>query len=748
MTLRISLLGPLRVERDGQPLPERAWRSRQERRLFTALLIAGGGTVPASRLIEWLWPSAEPDHAATTLRSAISSIRRTLDPGAPRASERYIATRPGGYAWARPADAWVDLEVLLGAGEPPHSDAALEQAALLYRGDLLEDEPDAPWALGQREQARSRALAAIEELAQRLLASGSLPRAIRYAQRGLEIDPLHEPICRILMRAEGLAGDIAAALHSYERFRLRLDHELGASPSPQTQALHAGILRGELDAPFGLAPAQDGARAPARARHRSSALAAAAPPLVGREGELAQLRGWIAALERRAGGVVTLVGEAGIGKSRLLAEVADEAERRGMQPIVVRCTLAQRGLPLAALAEALRPLLRIAPEPLLRRLPGTALAQLAELIPSIRDRMPGLIVLPQLPPEDARARLIEGAVELGLALSRIAPLVVCIDDAQWADPAQLASAALLARRAAGRPVLLVLAYRAEELAESPALHALLRELGREMRLRPLILGPLAPAAVEELLAAPPHAEELSHQLAAQSAGNPLLLQVALQTFLEAHGLRSLDQLPPAAAAGLALPELASSAAIRDLIGARLDRLPEAARLLLEQIAILGRPVSLDLVEQLGGEPALSHAQLLLSRHFLVEGEHERLEIAHQSVRAITLALLGSPHLRLLHRQAAHALISLYPGDPTRAAEIAAHLRHAGRSYDSELLRYALLAGDHAERLLGYQDALGWYAAAVSAAVRLGERADPGLARQAQAAHQRVLRTMPGAEAVL
>src|SRR3982750_3147854 len=98
--LHIFLLGPLVIQRSGQVLPDSAWRSRQERRLLLILLAARGARVPADRLLDWLWPDADHAAGATTLRSAISGLRHTLeDAGGARASSRYILTRSGGYAW-------------------------------------------------------------------------------------------------------------------------------------------------------------------------------------------------------------------------------------------------------------------------------------------------------------------------------------------------------------------------------------------------------------------------------------------------------------------------------------------------------------------------------------------------------------------------------------------------------------------------------------------------------------------------
>jgi DNA-binding SARP family transcriptional activator len=749
MVLRIALLGPLHIERDGALLPEREWHSRQERRLLVALLSARAMPIPASRLIEWFWPTADPETAAVTLRSAISSLRRTLASGVGRASSQYIQTRAGGYAWNHSADAWIDLEAFYAgveSNDPLRTEADLERAIALYRGDLYEDELDAPWLFAVRGQVRERFLRAATELAERQIRRAAFLEAIRTAQRGLAFDPLCEPLCRALMQSQTLIGDVAAALQCYERFRVALDHELGASPSALTRTLHAAILRGEIEPELHPAPELGLREHPIRKQPRHVHMAD--PPLLGRENELAQIRAWMIALERRQGGVIALVGEAGIGKSRLLAEVTREAHQRGAQPIGLRCTVIERGMPFAALIEALRPLIRAAPDAFLRRLPRTALAQLAELIPALAERVRDLPTLAALPPAESRSRLLEGIVELAIALSRLAPLVICCDDAQWADDGSLAALSRLSKQSPRRALLIVLAYRAEELAESPALHALLRELGRDMLLRPLLLGPLNDQAAIELLAGPAHQrterlELLAQRLAATSAGNPLLLHVAAQSLLEGYGVRSLAALPAQIDVHAPLPDPWSAPPIRDLIGARLDRLPAAARVLLEQVAILGRSVSLDLIEALGDAAALDHAQLLLDRQFLLDIGGERLDFVYDTVRATIIALLGSPRRRLLHRQAAQALIALHGPIPERAPEIAHHLTQSGRGVEPQLLHYATVAADHMRLSLGYREALVWYDTALSAVAGLGVLAPVALIERASVGRAEVLALLQG-----
>jgi DNA-binding SARP family transcriptional activator len=746
--LRIALLGPLAVTRGGQPILDGAWRSRQERRLLGVLLAARGARVSAERLIDWLWPEAAPEAAAITLRSSVSGLRRTLDPGAGgRASTRYILTQPGGYAWNSASGAWVDVEEFLALTEDRGSriedgrsviyprSSRLEQAIALYRGEFLADEPHAPWAARLRETLRERFLALVAELAELRIVDGAFAAAIELAERGLEHDRLREPLHRALMGAYARMGDVAGALRAYERYRQLLDEELGAVPAPETQALHAAILRGEEMLKVSRPETRDKRQetrdgsflGPSLLSPVSGLPVSRSGPFVGRAAELAVLRVCVAELRERRGGSVALIGEAGIGKTRLAEEALRLAQEAGALTIWLRCAPLERDLPFAPLGEALRSVLRTAPEALLLRLPESALAQAAELLPVLRERLPDLPLLPDAPPAERRNRMLDGLVGLALALARSTPLVICCDDAQWADEATLAALGRLARHAPRHGLLLILAYRADELTENPALHMLLRTLGREMLLRPLLLHRFDDGEVAQFLAdlaeaRPDQVAWLAPHLAASSGGNPLFLSVAVQSLLEARGVPSLAALLPDLPAGAALPDLAGAPRIRDLVLGRVERLPAPARELLEQLAVIGRPVSLDLIEQVGGAPALTAAQTLLERQLLAEGLDGRLLVGHDLVRSIVAGAIASPRRRLLHRQAADAIAALHGDRPEHAAELAFHYSQAGQGADAAVLHYAVIAGDAARRAFGYHAALGHYGAALRAAERLGARA--------------------------
>ncbi|MEM8529246.1 MAG: AAA family ATPase [Chloroflexota bacterium] len=743
--LEIALLGPLVVHHNGTRLPDSAWRSRQQRRLLTILLTSRGNSVPAERLIEWLWPEAEPHTVSTTLRSSISHLRHMLEPDKPpRASSRYIVTRHGSYAWNTDSDAWIDVDDFMSnlqaAGSDPNRTneerftanhihnlspkdeeyqiATLTRAIELYRGDYLEDELDSPWSIAERERLREAYLHALQTLVELHIARGEYAIAISLAQQGLMRDPLRELLYRLLMRAQALAGDNAGALRSYERYRNDLSEALGAEPSLQTRELHSAILRGEEETIRGEKGLYLASSRPALMTPRTAPL-----PFVGRTRELRSLREWIGTFVQGNGGVITIVGEAGIGKTRLVEEGRQLAIAQGALVITVRAAALERVLPFAQLSEALRPLIRAAPESLLRRLPSTAVAQVAELLPILRERIPDLPPPLSVSPTERHEQLLDGLVDIALAIARQQPLVLVCDDAQWIDEATLTTLGRLARRAARRSLLVILAYRSEELGENPALHTLLRTLGRENLLRPLLLTRFTPKDIAHLLAELSHAEptqltNTAERLATRTSGNPLFVIVAIQSLLEDHNVTSLTSLLPEIDS-VPIPELTTAPQIRDIMLSRLERLAEEARLLLEQLAIIGRPVSLDLVEQLAGTDALDLANTLLQRGLLIENPGGRLELGHDLMRSVIVASLSSPRRRQLHRHAAEAIANIHHTKSEYAAELAFHFHKSGRGTEANTLHYAVIAGDQARRAFGYAQALNHYDLALQSAQSLG-----------------------------
>ncbi|HSC64401.1 MAG TPA: AAA family ATPase, partial [Caldimonas sp.] len=284
-------------------------------------VVALAGPIQSDHLAALLWPSAATRQADTSLRQRLFRLRR--DTGMALVSSGALMSLASGIE--------DDLAATL---EKIGSDEHAGRAELL--GDLdFDDLPDlAAWVGAQREHWRVRRDAALAAAAAACEQDGAIARGLVYAQRLVESDPLGEHAQRRVMRLHYLRGDRAAAIAAFERFEQRLKDEQGTPPSAETIELLATIERGA-------------AALPAR-RAVVPASLLRPPRLVGRERELAALhRAWSS---RR---VFLLVGEAGIGKSRLLQEFS--AGRTGV--VAVRARPGDAGITYAVLARLLRALL-------------------------------------------------------------------------------------------------------------------------------------------------------------------------------------------------------------------------------------------------------------------------------------------------------------------------------------------------------------------------------------------------------
>jgi DNA-binding SARP family transcriptional activator len=242
--LRIQLLGRFEVWRGSTPIPAAEWRGQKTRDLLKILLLGRGHYLAKDQLIEWLWPGADPQAAENNLRSAVSDLRRLLEPDLARGrASAFIATRRDGYCFNLDAGDWVDV---LEFERAVRSSSRAEWEATLqaYPGDLLEEDPYAEWASAERARLRGLRLDLLGRVAEAALAEADWSPALNAAEQGLALDPSRETLWRALMRAHLLHGDRAAALAAFDRCRAALARDLGTDPLPETNALHQQILRG------------------------------------------------------------------------------------------------------------------------------------------------------------------------------------------------------------------------------------------------------------------------------------------------------------------------------------------------------------------------------------------------------------------------------------------------------------------------------------------------------------------------
>ncbi len=399
---------------------------------FVALAGSRGRSVRRDDVAFSLWPDRAEDGARRALTSALYRLRRLIPGSAPWlvAERESLAIR----------GAWLDTDAFATLAES--TDPADWRAALdLYTGDLLPS-VDAEWAERPRAILRERFVKVLSAVTADREAAGDLAAALAWARRLVAADPLDEPAHQAVMRLYARQDHHAAALDHFDGLAKRLEAELGVDPLPATRSL-AEQIRSEL----ALA---------GRTVVASSSL------LIGRDDERSMLLTLLDLAASGKGSLVVLLGEAGIGKSRLLQEVEVSAEWRGWQIAYGRGEQFGSPAPFAPLGEALRA--AAAPprrEHLQRVVEPHWLATGATLIP-------GLATPDGAWRAEASVAHLGRAVEEVLAgLGRLAPQLILLDDVQWADEATWALLDGLRPALTSMPVLIIASGRIDELRQQP-----------------------------------------------------------------------------------------------------------------------------------------------------------------------------------------------------------------------------------------------------------------------------------------
>jgi predicted ATPase len=571
----------------------------------------------------------------------------------------------------------------------------------------------------QREYWHLRTSELFERLSHLQFEAGELEAAIETVSRWLVLAPLHEDAYRRLMRLHFAAGDRAAALRTYDTCRARLATDMQTEPTPETVALAS---RMRAVAP----PPRKQMSMPPTALSLATLLDG---PLLGRTAEVSTLIKLYHSAQRGQTQVVLLEGEVGIGKTRLATEFLAWAEIEGADVLQGQAFETGGQLPYWPVIEALRPRIERenAPDDLLS---DTWLAELARLLPELCDRYPDLPV-PTGDRSVARTRLFEAMARLGQALAARAPLVLFIDDAQWADAASLDVLHYLARRFAESqtPALLLLALRMGEREIPPGLAEWRTGMERAVPLTHLPLGPLSAEDILRLLQAfggkggqdgrgSADLERFGQWLFAETEGQPFYVIEMLKVLLE----RSVLASHPNEEGGWTIDFTAvmeHEAVVRgffppsvhEVIVARLERLTPNASALLVAGAVLGQGITFEYmcqVADLAEQDGLAALDEVLHSHLLHESEREggrvtdeRYVFAHAKIRAVVYAEAGEAKRSIFHRRALEALQAAAP-----AAELAYHALAAGLAEPA--FRWSLAAGDEAMRVVAVRDAIALY----------------------------------------
>ncbi len=426
-------------------------------------------------------------------------------------------------------------------------------------------------------------------------------------------------------------------------------------------------------------------------------------PFVGRASERAVLRAALATAAAGHGRIVLLAGEPGIGKTWLAEAFAGWAREAGAEVLAGRCFEGSGAPAFWPWTQVLRAYASTREaENLLAEL-GSDAADVAAMLPDLRERLPALRTVPAGEGDQARFRFFDAVTRVFLRSAARRLLVIVLDDLHGADVSSLRLLQFLTRELRAARVVVVATLRDVALVPGHPLAETLGELVREQVSEVLELGGLGQDEVAELMThmggtAPPAA--LAARVHARTEGNPLYV---------VEVVRALARGGVDAAAGgtLAIP-----ATVRMAIGRHLGALSAAAQTTLTQAALFGREFATDAVARAGGWPidaVLAHVDEAVTGRIVaaLPGRPGRYGFAHALFFETLVEALGEARRVALHRRAALALAA-YPGGG-HASEIAHHWVAAGPAGDpAEAVAWAQRAGDEARRVLAYEEAAHWY----------------------------------------
>ncbi|MBE9029014.1 AAA family ATPase [filamentous cyanobacterium LEGE 11480] len=696
LTLRISLLGGFSLIYGDQPLSTiTAGRSQ---RLLAYLMLYRAKAQPRERVAFQIWPDSNEAQARANLRKELSRLRRGLP-----ADEEWLWTDTKLLQWRPKGDYSLDIEAFEVAAAQVAATANqatrrsnLEQAINLYRGDLLPNFDD-DWVFPERERLRQLYSRSLEQLTSLLEAQQEYPLALTHAQQMLRLDELNEAAYCTLMRLYGLMGDRSNALQMYHQCMTILREELGIDPSTTTRKLYEQLLCDD-DVPTSTGNAVANRplnTTPETATTQISSLAisqshVAQFPLVGRELEWSALRQWSNPTLKhpdqvnasQSANVMLLVGEPGIGKTRLMEELQATAQANQAQVLWAQGFAAEMMRPYGIWIDALRSA-GMVPD-----------VNDVSVSPELRFLLPELGQPPLTPPDPSQ--LLDAVVQLLVERAKQAPLVMILDDIQWFDEASSTLMHYAIRLLRPLPVLFACTARPREMEDNMTMQRVFQALRREQKLQRIDLEPL-------------DREQTADLIRSTQAVDPadLSLEIVNQVFIDSGGnpLFTLE-----IARALAQQQTGQTNNIEALIQDRLQLLDDDAQAVLPWAAALGRSFNPSTIAQVANYPlaTLLGAIEELEQQSIIRPSatvaHERdYDFAHDIVRRVVYQQLSAPRRQLVHLQISQQLQAHHAQDPSMAGDIA---HHAALGGEQAVAAAAYLgAAEHGLRLFAYTDAL-------------------------------------------
>lgn len=723
-TLEVSLFGGFQLRRGDRlvpPMPSRAARS-----LFAYLAVDRGTRHPRERLASLFWPDLPPSRARRRLSHTLWQVQDALHELEGDAS--YLEVTADTLAFAPDAPCRVDVEAFEAGLEQARSRRGsqtqrvrdltdLEATVELYRGEFLAGQTD-DWVAEVQERLHHAYVEALGWLVGLAKSHGAFDDALMYARRLTNEDPLREDGHREVMRLSVLLGRPNDAVRQYERCREVLADELGTEPSAATEDLFARIERQQrlaraapTDSATDTGPLADRVLLIGRERERDIGVTVLERALAGR------------------GGTLLVEGDPGVGTSRLLAEIAEDAGWRAFSAIRVACPASEHAVPYGVVCELLNAVLTpLRLEQLRPRVAPVWLAEAATLVPILARAVPaGRVTSTSLRSDASAQRMRDALTQVVLGLVAIEPLAMIVDNAHGSDVESLAVLGSVADELADRRAVLVIGYRGDEARGNEGVWSALRGIDRRARPERLVLGPLDAFSTGELVRVLARGRMVGPgavaRLQRETGGNPLFIVEMVRALAEDDLLHTLED-------GDEVPVTGS---IRALALQRLGRLSRDAREVLDVAAVAGGELDLEVLaaaSELPREVVVDAAGVLVRRSLLVE-TRDAFMFRHDLVRRVAVDALTPGGRRALHHRIAEVLEEREPDAVERLAHHFLHAELPGRAAG-----YLHRAGRNAAAVHAYTTADQRY----RLAIEHGARGPVSIARRSEllAEHETVL----------
>ena len=696
----IRVLGRFSVEADGRPVIDRSWSRRKAQAVIKLLALRRDHAAHLEELVELLWPEMEPSAAQNNLHKNLHHIRSAV---ANKGIESPLVSLKGEMVELAPgvqvdADEFRDKARAALAGEEV---ASLEQAAGIYRGELLPEDTYEEWTQAAREDARSRYVEVMLGLAKASDRHGEHSRSIEVLQALLGVDPLNEEAHRLLMNQYAHTGSKHRALRQYQALVERLREELGTQPSEETSALFESLVGA---VPESRAPTSDRAATALeldnpRRVHRNHRPVAS----FGREEELERAQDFIDRAQAGEGRAILVWGEAGIGKSHFVSQIIADAEDLGFLAVATRCSEFEA----TSAYQPFRDLLQLIGGPEDEVLRHSAYLRRILFGTSERDDL-------IQDPNRFQTELFNETHRLLQKSSGPRPLLVCLEDFHEADADSVRMFHFLARRVADLKVLLIASVRKEGIRQSQ-LPQVVASLRRENQVTEFELKPLDEQAmallVESLFGETRPKASLLREILDHAEGNPLFATEMVHTLVQEGWAEIVD----GRWTRKETPHALIPTAVNEFLDFRLRHLSPNAQALIQFASVYGRAIDYSLLREvleLSERDALDALDQCIDAH-IIEETPDGYRFRHDLLREGIYERTTRVRRQSLHKAVATALVSKWP-EPLRSPRVQEIAHHYALSDDSRLaIPFLIESGRRAASVFANEQAVTFYRQAIS-----------------------------------